>query len=391
MPDQHSPGLRLLAVLPLSPRARLAWCAVWLAFLAYPIADLAGHASSIGRTGAGSAALLVFVGLYLRTMWLAIGSSRWIEGGTPPWWLAAFVAYTLVVVGLFGPAWGGIIIYLGVAAGSTLSGSPLLAVMGAIDVATLGIGLAQHAGGSDIAFVCFLGSALALSMLGIRRLVVMVVELEAARDEVARLTAEEERLRIARDLHDVVGHSLSAIALKAQVARRLLHHAPVQAVGALDDIEAVAQRLLGEVRELVSGYRPRLLADELASAEELLDAAGVQLTCEVAPMTLDPSQESVLAWAVREGVTNVIRHARARTCRLTLSGSAGRVSLVLLDDGAGDAGGERRSVGSGLRGLGERAAAAGGEVRAGPRPEGGFELVVELSAAAPAELSPGPA
>lgn len=322
----------------LSGPLRLLWSGVWLAFLAYPIGDILSGRHSNGWLAAAWLALVAFSALYLRTMWLGLGPAMERPRRFPGAWLAALVLFTFVVVGAFGGAWGGMLIYLGVATGVSLAAGPALVLLVAIAAATVGLGLASGVSSSNIAFDTFLTSALGVSMLGMRRMLQVIVELREARDEVARLTALEQRTRFARDLHDVLGHNLSAIALKSQVARRTMTTDPAAARAAVDDLEGIARQSLHDVRELVSGYRQRSLEDELAAADELLGAAGVARRVE-RPETLPSGPAAdLLAWAVREGTTNVLRHSRAGHCRITVRSEPGEASLEIVDDGTGPSG-----------------------------------------------------
>ncbi|MBJ7609044.1 MAG: hypothetical protein JF887_06390 [Candidatus Dormibacteraeota bacterium] len=216
-------------------------------------------------------------------------------------------------------------------------------------------------------------------MFLVRRLLLLLVDLRTAREEVARLAVSEERLRFSRDLHDVLGHSLSVIALKTQVARRLMGPDPQAAEAALSDVERVAHESLASVREMVTGYRQRSLDDELRSAEEVLGAAGITLEIAGGSTTLAAESDGLLAWAVREGVTNVLRHSRAHHCRIAIVLDDSAVRLDMSDDGVGADG---HTGGTGLRGLRERMAEAGGALDTGPGPDGGgFALRVRLPAA----------
>lgn len=183
-------------------------------------------------------------------------------------------------------------------------------------------------------------------------------DLTASRDEVRRLAALAERERIARDLHDLLGHTLTVVAVKADLAGRLLERDPARARAEIDDIRATARAALGDVRAAVTGMRSATLASALADARRALAAAGVALEVEGQPQALPPAVESVLAFALREGVTNVIRHAGARVCRLSLDVEGGQARLELRDDGRGFAGAE----GNGLAGLRARLAAARGSL-----------------------------
>ena len=220
-----------------------------------------------------------------------------------------------------------------------------------------------------------------LSVLGTNRMLSTIQELRAAREEIARLAVSEERLRFARDLHDLLGHSLSLITLKSELAGRLIEAAPYKAAGEIEDIENVARDALREVREAVAGYRQPTLEAELAGAREMLDAAGIECRCDGAAdsgAALPPSVESVLAWTVREGVTNVIRHSRADTCEVRVSRNVSEAGIEVTDNGRGAG---SSSSGSGLSGLAERVESRGGSLEAGPRNSGGFRLRVTLPVA----------
>jgi two-component system, NarL family, sensor histidine kinase DesK len=221
-----------------------------------------------------------------------------------------------------------------------------------------------------------------IGMIAVSRLVVTVRELRAAREEIARLAIAEERLRFARDLHDLLGHSLSLITLKSELAGRLLLAEPEKAATEVRDIESVARRALREVREAVAGYRRPTLDDELEGAREMLEAAGITCRIENRLGASSNGTDAVMAWAVREGVTNVIRHSRARHCEIRLTRDGEEVRAEISDDGLGTTSEHDGTFasGSGLSGLAERVAASGGSFEAGSLPEGGFRLRVSLPA-----------
>jgi two-component system, NarL family, sensor histidine kinase DesK len=209
--------------------------------------------------------------------------------------------------------------------------------------------------------------------------------LRAAREENARLAVTAERLRIARELHDLLGHDLSLIALKSELAEYLVASSPEQAVAAMREVASVARTALREVRAAVAGYRQPTLASELRGAQELLSAAGIACTYQGGAVRLPAAIEGVLGWTIREGVTNVIRHSRARTCQIRIRQEVGRVAVEIVDDGVGamavtGAGSPTTSGndGNGLSGLAERVASLGGKFEAGSRLQGGFWLFVEL-------------
>jgi two-component system, NarL family, sensor histidine kinase DesK len=232
------------------------------------------------------------------------------------------------------------------------------------------------------------------SMIIVSRLVLTVRELREAREEIACLAVAEERLRFARDLHDLLGHSLSSITLKSELAGRLLPAAPVKAAAEVHDIEGVARRALREVREAVAGYRQPTLDEELSGAGEILEAAGISCEIERNVGVLPSDVDAVLAWAIREGTTNVIRHSRAKHCEIRVVQEGEEIHAEISDDGLGSTseGEETHANGSGLSGLAERVANfAGGEFEAKYLPEGGFRLRVRLPFRSDTDASARPA
>jgi two-component system sensor histidine kinase DesK len=179
------------------------------------------------------------------------------------------------------------------------------------------------------------------------------VALTAARAEVARLAAENERSRIARDLHDLLGQSLTTITVKAGLARRLAERGETErAFNEISEVEQLSRRTLGDVRAAVSAHRDVTLAGELATAREVLRAAGIISELPGSVAETDPLLSDLFGWVVREGVTNAVRHSRAEHVRITL----GRNFVEIFDDGRGGVPG----AGNGISGLRERTEAAGG-------------------------------
>jgi two-component system sensor histidine kinase DesK len=181
--------------------------------------------------------------------------------------------------------------------------------------------------------------------------------LRLAHDEIEHLAAVAERERIARDLHDVLGHTLSLIVLKAELASRIAERDPARAAGEMRDVEDVARRTLQEVRETLRGYRATL-GDEAQRAGAMLKAADVKARFEFEHVALPRPLEEALALALREAVTNVARHADASTCAVRLSTGAGAVTMEIHDDGRGS----HEPEGGGLRGMRERIEACGGRI-----------------------------
>ena len=226
---------------------------------------------------------------------------------------------------------------------------------------------------------------LGLDMIGLARMGRAIRELYTARRELARLAVAEERLRVARDLHDLLGHTLSMIALKSELARRLVEQDPGRAAQEIAEVEDVARQTLREVREAVAGYRQPTLQSELEGAQQLLEAAGIDHQVELAMGRLPPAIDAVLAWVVREGVTNVVRHSQARRCHIQVTQAKAAVHIEVTNDDRKPAPPETEREAtprrSGLSGISERIEALGGHLEAGPLlTDGvfGFRLQVEL-------------
>ncbi|MEO8295767.1 MAG: sensor histidine kinase [Gemmatimonadota bacterium] len=180
--------------------------------------------------------------------------------------------------------------------------------------------------------------------------------LKLAEDEIVHLAESNERERIARDLHDVLGHTLSLIILKSELASRLADRDTARAVREIREVEAISREALREVRAAITGYRAGSLASEISRMGNALETAGVDVETSVEPVRLAPAQEGVLALAIREATTNIIRHADARRCSIRLDLDHGRCRLEVRDDGRGGSAGE----GAGLTGMRERIEALGG-------------------------------
>jgi two-component system, NarL family, sensor histidine kinase DesK len=198
--------------------------------------------------------------------------------------------------------------------------------------------------------------------------------LEGANSEIERLSQEAERERIARDLHDLLGHTLTVITVKLDLARRLLSHDPDRARNEIAEAEQTARNALAEVREAVSGYRASGLDVEISRARRSLVAADVKLTTALAPVNLSSSQVTVLCLALREAVTNVVRHAHATVCHVALFEKDGTIHFTIEDNGLG---GPIRE-GNGLRGMRERVQSMAGSVKLTGSANGGTRLDLTL-------------
>lgn len=233
-------------------------------------------------------------------------------------------------------------------------------------------------------------AVLTMAMLAFGRLQRTVRELRATQDKMARLAVAEERSRLARDLHDVLGHSLTTITVKAGLARRLLESSTdrQRVIDEVRDVEDLARLTMSDVRATVSGYRSASLPAELVGARAALSAAGIAADLPRAVDNVTAGLQEAFAYVLREGVTNVIRHSNASRCEVRL----GDTWLEVRDNGhtaATEVTVSRASGGGhGLSGLAERVAAVGGTLEAGPLPEGGFMLRVTVPSASPRKPTP---
>jgi len=219
-----------------------------------------------------------------------------------------------------------------------------------------------------------------LGMAAVRQLIAVNADLYATKAELAELAVAAERERLGRELHDVLGRTLALIAVKAELAGRLSASGNDLAEADMRDVQRLAREAIGEVRHAVAGDRVPSVATELAAAPVVLRTAGIQPSVDQAPAAIDPAHEAMVAWALREAVTNVVKHSGARSCRISLQAVNGITALEVVDDGHGATG---DGAGTGLSGLARRVQALGGTFEAGPSPAGGFRLRVQLGAAKP--------
>ncbi len=350
---------------------------IWLAFLAYPILALIHAHGSPLRVAVVLSAAAVFAVVYT---WNILHALRQLQDGTgtySPWpAIAVLVALALGLTLGDRRDWVELFIFVIVSLGPSLPPKRALLAIGLFVVLAPILGLIIGAGIIQMGQMVFQSAVSGIAVIIVGRVIVLDRELRLARDEIARLAVSEERLRFARDLHDLLGHSLSLIALKSELASKLASVAPDRAGAEMRDVEAAARSSLQEVREAVAGYRRPILEEELRSAHRMLAAAGIELQLDGEILDLPADQGAVAAWAVREAVTNVIRHSRARHCVICMERDTSGVTVEIADDGAGVAISE--TAGSGLVGLAERVAAVGGVYESGARPGGGFRVAVTL-------------
>jgi two-component system, NarL family, sensor histidine kinase DesK len=365
--------------LPTARRARWFLFGLHIALLAVaPVFTITGFEDDAGNPAIAVLAALAIGALQLRHS-LAAGRGERPRGW--PWTLLALTVLVYLPIVWFGMGWAPMQYFMIASAAMLLRGwpagtviaAPLLATAaGVIGEAPVGESPAQAALSVVYWTVGLVTGAVAL--YGAARLVRVLDELEATRAELAELAIGRERLRISRDLHDLLGHSLSAISLKGDLARRLLHSDVHAARAEIEGLTAVARNALRDVRAITRDKHTVSLRTETDGAAALLGAAGIDARIDLDVPELARPTEEVLAWAVREGITNVLRHSQATTCSVTAARRGGMVRLEIVNDGARPSAGE----GNGLAGLAGRARALSGSA-SGLRLRGGrFRLLVEL-------------
>jgi two-component system, NarL family, sensor histidine kinase DesK len=362
-----------------APFARAVAVLIWGCFVVFPIVDALGSSGSVGRRVLTVVCAVAFIAGYC-VLVLSFRSALMRESG-PHWQQTAVLVGMIAIASLmtlvFAPGWAYLFCYCAGCSALLATDSMAFAFVALCGVLAYFVPVA---GGGDA------GSALgtASGALGVGLLMVLIrdlrrrnLELTGARAELARLAVAEERERFARDLHDLLGHSLSVIALKAELAGRLVEIDPARSAQEVADIETVAREALSEVRDAVCGYARPTLEGELEGARMALLAAGIECEIRREGTVPEPEAEAVLAWAVREGATNVVRHSAAERCVLHVSAEHELSVVEVLDDGA-----VARTVaqawGNGLSGLRERVAAMHGTMVAGPQADGGYRLAVEI-------------
>ena len=326
--------------------------AFWLVYLGQPAGGVAEHSDGLAAV-TGYVLLVCFAVVYLAA--LPMG---WGRHGRVFWPLFGLAIALTAAECVFAHEDGLVCcVYLAVLCVAARTAITLPVVI-ALTVATGLIPRFVPGWGGEIAWANALSVFLvALAMYGFFKVVQSNIALAAARAEVARLAAENERSRIARDLHDLLGHSLTTITVKAGLARRLAERGEdAKARTEITEVEQLSRRTLGDVRAAVAGHREVTLTGELATAREVLRAAGIVAELPGSTDVVDADLSEVFGWVVREGVTNVVRHSRAGHCRIEL----GPRRLEIGDDGRGGVVG----AGHGLTGLRERLAAAGGTLTA---------------------------
>ena len=386
-------GLLGTDVEPGTPGTGSAWrwlfSGVWLIYLISPVVDLFHHGGALWIAG-GLVITVAFCLIYVLVLMYHDERPRLALAG-----LVTIAALATLACVVYGNAWTPMWIYVSVATGMVLVSvagrrAAFLGVL-VIGVCYLFFCWISHLDIGTTLAVLLPVVLIGLAMIGFRMQMTLMHELAQARETVAKLAADEERLRLARDMHDLTGQSLSMITLKSELAAKRLARLPSSAerdavLTELGDIGRVSRQTLHDIREAVSGYHRPTLAIEVITARDALAAIGIEpdddagLTLRSG--TFDPDAEAVLAWCLREAVTNVVRHSRARHCRIRLTDHRGELSLEVTDDGRGLAGQDPQHLeGSGLHGMSERLSAAGGRLSLGwAEPGRGLRLTATIPA-----------
>ncbi|CAL9511891.1 hypothetical protein SUDANB121_03675 [Nocardiopsis dassonvillei] len=344
----------------------------------------------------GGAGLVAVSALYAAVVTRDLSPPRYAGRGLAALLLAQ-AALTTVLALVYGDTWVFLFMMAALACGTALPAVPLVGALIVLGGAA-GV-IAGHRGDAlwlpmISGYGTFISGIMVSALIGLGE---TVRELRRTREELALAAVDRERLRFARDLHDLLGHSMSVIVVKAEAVRRLAPRDAAAAAAQAADIEEVGRRSLTEIREAVSGYRDGGLALELERARSALAGAGVALAVRRSGPPPPSEAEAVMGWVVREAVTNVLRHSGAGSVELEVEHSGGAVRVTVTDDGRGTApagspsagegpgagdvprtGEGARVGGNGLAGLRERLALAGGRLESGGVPGGGFRVAAEL-------------
>ncbi|MGH7912656.1 MAG: sensor histidine kinase [Candidatus Dormibacteraceae bacterium] len=358
------------------PGAGLLWSTIWLAYLVIPMVGIWTSELALGTRLLMSGMIVGFAACYVGFWAFVILSSHWRHRGYAAAVVLAVGVIAAVVGGQYGLGYA--LCYAAAAVGVAFVPRFRVAFAAVIGTAVLAvlIGVLTRMPSWELVLEGMIVLSGGGGALGYIALDMQNDRLRQAHEEIARLAVAEERLRFSRDLHDLLGHSLSVIVLKAELAHRMAARSPERTVKEVADIEEVAREALREVRDAVAGYRQPNLSAELESAAQTLRGAGLQVQVAGGAGALPGALDGALAWTVREATTNVIRHARARRVRFEIARDAARVRLKVANDGT--AATEGAGPGNGLRGLKERLHALGGELRYGPGPVDGFTLTAIL-------------
>lgn len=336
---------------PAAAAGLVVFAALYLVLVAVPVVRLAVR-PAVHHAGLAVLALL------------GVGLAAAYADGPEGWPALLVYVCSAGAVGLVRPSWG-----VGWVGGSVAA----VLVIGTVHRLP-GDGTAQ------LALITLLAGAMTLAFARVARL---VDDLRRTQRELARTVVEKERLRFAKDLHDLLGHTLSLVVVKAEVVRRLTPTAPHRAAAEAADIERIGRTALAEIREAVTGYREHNFDRELDHARTVLADVGITVTVRADGHPLGVEADDAFRWVLREGVTNVLRHSRASRCDITVGAGADGSVLTVRDDGVGG----RPEPGNGLRGLVERLEQAGGTLQVGPARGGGVQLSARVPARPPGTVT----
>ncbi len=355
---------------PEDPWEKFGWVmgAIWLVFLGFPIAASVTAPHDLVWRVLGVCLILAFAGVYIHGFIRISNAETWGQVTTFGWqYLAALtglVLATSAVIGLEALAMVTFIVAFGMFS-LPLRTALTLAVASLVVPAVLLVGFREF--GEYWFFLPIIG--LVATATGLVR---VLEQRQSEHQEVeSELALVAERDRVARDVHDVLGHSLTVVTVKAELARRLVDVDPERAKAELDQIQSLTREALAEIRATIAGLRVARLADELESARSALGDAGITANLPSDPEVVDPRHRIVVAWVLREAITNVVRHSGAGQVTVTL----GEDRLVVEDDGKGL--GSRRE-GNGIRGVRERVEGAGGQLTVAGGDPRGTRLEVQL-------------
>lgn len=345
----------------------------FLVYLAYTLPELFEQSTLVITVGL--VLMVAFAWLYLGPLPPAAWGDQQGRALAAVGGMAALAAVYLVVVGPGGLAFGTYI-----CVGLVISLPPTISLPLLVALSAALVQLPQYVGSWHLVGqqwgAGLLGLLTGAAVLAVRLNVSQQRQLYQAREEVERLAADQERLRIARDLHDLLGHALTTVVVKSELAARFARIDAERAAQEMEQVAALARQALADVRSTVSGYRGVSLVGELASAREVLRAAGISAELPASAEQVPAQLQELFGWALREAVTNAVRHSRARSLVVRLTAETGSVGIDIVDDGTS----ATRAVpwGSGLRGLNERVVAAGGQLAAASPAEGGFHVRVKV-------------
>jgi two-component system sensor histidine kinase DesK len=338
--------------------------------------------TNVATSGARAGTLAIFTGCIVGVCVIQVANSssrvRSWSMRTRCFALGGQALLTYLPALVFGIAWGGM---LGFLAGSVLlllRGRTAWVGFSLVSASSLVFAVADLRSVVDIVYVAQSTTLTGLVIYGLTRLSDLVDEVNASRVSLARAAVSQERLRFARDLHDLLGYSLSAITLKTELIHRLVGVRPDRACEEIAGVLDISRQALADVRLVASGYRDMSLVAEAESAAQTLQAADIRADVDISCGRLHPVVDTVLATALREGITNVLRHSRVQCCTIFATVDGDTVRMSLVNDGVVQQLGQSAAhSGSGLGNLDTRLTAIGGRVSAGVRADGRFHLDVE--------------